>query len=562
MTFPLEWLRRSFVGGRGETEVRLWLPLGREAPAFARRVAAACRSLDSLVGRPRSALDEAAFDRLFSDYRTGRAALACLLEHYRYATPVWAEFAGPAAATALASRGIQSPSDLRLALYRRLAAPDGFVRSADRDPFLLRWAGELGVPNAAASHISDWLWADADTAAVLVAPPQPVRPEEVARRFTRRAVAGLLAHSRAVRLTMPDGGAWRRAYFLCRQAGLYAEPAWPSALAIAGPPEAVRSADVGERLAAVALSLVAVGATGSAHVLLFNRPYRFTLTAEIAAAIGPVEPPPPSFDSEVEAAFYRRFAGLVRTGRSRGWAIAREPEALRAGDAVLLPDFGVTRDGRTVFVEIVGHWTEDYRERKRARLQAVARSGAPPLLLIVAEPLLAAFADLPFPAVPYRDRVDAEALLDVLDRHFPQPDRPRTLARAAIYQARQTDGWLGFGALAANLSASPAEVEQAVATADLPAGLVLVPGLGLCSQAFLDRAGRCLEATVAEGGTSADVVAAALAQECGFAGALPALLSAFPAYRLNWSSLFEATVEVCDDRRDDSRGRHSDRPDL
>ncbi|MDQ2071941.1 DUF790 family protein [Haloarcula sp. NS06] len=97
-----------------------------------------------------------------------------------------------------------------------------------------------------------------------------------------------------------------------------------------------------------------------------------------------------SYDSGVEADFAGRFAAL-----DLDWDLIREPEPLRAGEHVVIPDFafewrpgtdtGVRDTGRStggsdvtdgdtpfrVFFEIMGFWTPEYVEKKLARLDAL-----------------------------------------------------------------------------------------------------------------------------------------------------------------------------------------------
>ncbi len=75
------------------------------------------------------------------------------------------------------------------------------------------------------------------------------------------------------------------------------------------------------------------------------------------------------FDSEVEASFARRFEAL-----DTDWTLVREPDAIAAGEHVVIPDFAFDwnhTDFRLYF-EIMGFWTPEYVEKKLARFDAVA----------------------------------------------------------------------------------------------------------------------------------------------------------------------------------------------
>jgi predicted nuclease of restriction endonuclease-like RecB superfamily len=76
----------------------------------------------------------------------------------------------------------------------------------------------------------------------------------------------------------------------------------------------------------------------------------------------------PAFDSGVEADFAARFRAL-----DLDWGLTREPEPLRVGASVMIPDFAFEyrhADYR-VFFEVMGFWTPEYVEKKLAQLADV-----------------------------------------------------------------------------------------------------------------------------------------------------------------------------------------------
>jgi len=72
-----------------------------------------------------------------------------------------------------------------------------------------------------------------------------------------------------------------------------------------------------------------------------------------------------SYDSGVEASFARRFESL-----SLPWELVREPDAIAAGEHVVVPDFAFdwSHGGFRVYFEIMGFWTPEYVETKLSRL--------------------------------------------------------------------------------------------------------------------------------------------------------------------------------------------------
>jgi len=72
-----------------------------------------------------------------------------------------------------------------------------------------------------------------------------------------------------------------------------------------------------------------------------------------------------TYDSGVEADFAARFQAL-----DLDWTLVREPDAVAAGEHVLIPDFAFdwAHGGFRVYFEIMGFWTPEYVEKKLSRL--------------------------------------------------------------------------------------------------------------------------------------------------------------------------------------------------
>ncbi len=103
-----------------------------------------------------------------------------------------------------------------------------------------------------------------------------------------------------------------------------------------------------------------------------NRIYNFEVKSNdvkpIMEDIGHGETSHPQlYDSTVEQKFATSFNSY-----NTGWVLRREPEPLIAGKHVLIPDFGLERDGTKVYLEIVGFWTQEYLERKIGKLSALS----------------------------------------------------------------------------------------------------------------------------------------------------------------------------------------------
>ena len=76
-----------------------------------------------------------------------------------------------------------------------------------------------------------------------------------------------------------------------------------------------------------------------------------------------------NYDSSLEKKFEKLF--LQYFNKKDDWKISREPNPLVADGKAMIPDFLFERYGKKVYFEIVGFWTQEYLERKAAKLRAI-----------------------------------------------------------------------------------------------------------------------------------------------------------------------------------------------
>jgi hypothetical protein len=76
----------------------------------------------------------------------------------------------------------------------------------------------------------------------------------------------------------------------------------------------------------------------------------------------------PTYDSGVESEFAARFASL-----DLDWRLVREPDPLRTGNRVMIPDFAFdwAHSEFRIYFEIMGFWTPAYVEKKLSQLATV-----------------------------------------------------------------------------------------------------------------------------------------------------------------------------------------------
>lgn len=557
-------VRIRFLGDRGR---RGAVPIVTSIGAY----------IASLTGKPHRLYDVDEPVRIAGDRRLGRALASVWLEGYRWRTPSFEE-AVPHLAPALAAAGIVTPSQLRLRLFDLVnQCYAGFVPSAGRSEVLAQLAATLGIEPEAAGGLEEALALDAEERAILTLAGSPAEPVAILAAYNRAVLAALLRHStKAVfSLRAPDGGLLRRLYAICRRLGVYCDLEKADAggegfrLTLAGP-DAVAGppAAAGPRLAAVALRLLAQlgpADTGQADLILHERPYRLPLDAALLQAPGLSAPVPESedsqdandagaeaarYDSEVEARLARDFAVLRRQERAAGWRLLREPAPLIAGRRVLIPDFALVRGDLRIFVEVAGFWTPGYLARKRQALEQL--DPETPLILAVAQHAVAPLTGLPFPLLPYRQRVPLDQLLTLAEERFGDFAARTAAAVGRLQQAcaASASGWIDESELAALLGChSSGEVLRAITAEPPPSGWKHIPGAGLAAAALCDPLDAALDAAWADLGADARLTLPELRTRLPCLAlpdgdpALLALLEHSCACTVVRDSLFEVTLQ-------------------
>jgi len=248
----------------------------------------------------------------------------------------------------------------------------GVVGDGDRVAAIDRAADRLGVgPDAVEAS----LYADRDANRVLAAFDSRWGPEELLVQYDLSSAQTALFDATEVRVRSTDPKALVSA---AKRLGLLyeirtAETDGPTdrEVAITGPDALFRRTRRYGTAFARLLRTVAATAdewTLAADVDDRGREYLLELSAGDVSVPG-VEPlAEPSFDSGVEADFAARFRAL-----DLDWALTREPEPLRVGASVMIPDFAFDyrhADCR-VFFEVMGFWTPEYVEKKLGQLADV-----------------------------------------------------------------------------------------------------------------------------------------------------------------------------------------------
>jgi predicted nuclease of restriction endonuclease-like RecB superfamily len=231
-------------------------------------------------------------------------------------------------------------------------------------------ASTLGISSR---QLAESLWSDLDDVLVLKE-FGPIAPIELLKRYNLSLTQTLLF--KAVALDITVGEHFQQIFRRIKYLGLMysvEKSADTYTISVDGPVSLFKMTDkYGTSLAKLLPDITAsrqwslkgkivVGERHSSRLLQLN------LDSSSAKDLFPsvdIEPGKRVYDSSVEAGFARSFTSL-RTG----WRLTREPEPLAAGHVVMIPDFSFEKGGITVFLEIVGFWTEEYLKKKLQKLK-------------------------------------------------------------------------------------------------------------------------------------------------------------------------------------------------
>ncbi len=106
---------------------------------------------------------------------------------------------------------------------------------------------------------------------------------------------------------------------------------------------------------------------------------------------------PPLFDSSLERRLYSLLARLFKECE-----VLRESDIVESPDGRLfIPDFTVRKGNKSVYIELVGFWTEKYAKKKKEKLDSIYYGGIRNLIAIVDNKLAKYFRDAPYRTIFY-----------------------------------------------------------------------------------------------------------------------------------------------------------------
>jgi hypothetical protein len=303
------------------------------------------------VGEPRASLEEAleALEREADDFKLVRG-FAALLD--REATFETRAAVPPVRARRVAFEAAESVS---------------VATESEREAALDRAADRLGI---AADELEASLYADRDVEQVLAAFEPRWDPDELVEQYNLSLAQTALFDATEVRVRSSDPKALVSAVKRLRLLYEIHEGDEGREVVVTGPDALFRRTRRYGTAFARLLRTVAAADEWRLEATVDDRgTERELVLTDADVSVPGVDPvAEPTFDSGVESDFAARFEAL-----DLDWELLREPEPLRTGARVMIPDFAFDwrfSDFR-VYFEIMGFWTPDYVEKKLSQLAAV-----------------------------------------------------------------------------------------------------------------------------------------------------------------------------------------------
>jgi predicted nuclease of restriction endonuclease-like RecB superfamily len=266
------------------------------------------------------------------------------------------------------------PMKARMTLFE-LASKERAITKEERERVLLLAAERLNVKP---QELEDALFADLDSEQVLVT-FNSLTPDSLLRIYNLSVLQTLLF--KALRLEFTASGNWKRIFRQIKRLGLmYTVESLGGGdgeyrVSVEGPLSLFRMTErYGTSLAKLIPHIVSTSSwTMKADILARSkgRVYTFQLSSSEASGVignqADQTAQEEEYDSSLEERFARNFEAM-----NTGWILRREPEPLKAGSHVMIPDFSFEKAGYKVYLEIMGFWTEEYLNRKVAKLKQLS----------------------------------------------------------------------------------------------------------------------------------------------------------------------------------------------
>lgn len=242
-----------------------------------------------------------------------------------------------------------------------------------------------------------------------------------------------------------------------------------------------------------------------------------------------------TYDSSVEEAFASQFQAL-----NSGWVLKREPEPLPAGKQVIIPDFTLEKAGIKIYLEIVGFWTEEYLQRKIAKLRQIKTQ----MLLLVnqtlaCEKLSSLKNNSEFDLIYYRDKIPLAPILRYLETKFEEV-KSKELQTLKELPIRFTESIVDFDEFASRIGVSK-EAARTFLTENLPSDYVAMADVLVSKAKLVQIDNKIKEALIPKGNLSLTEAARIIEKE-GLDDSANVLVAL--NYKIKWRGINSEQAEI------------------
>jgi len=290
---------------------------------------------------------------------------------------------------------------------RQVVFEQGFVlNKRERDAIILKVANQLGVSR---NEVESAIFADMPKEQVLNISELP-EPEDLIREYNLSITQTLLFN--ALELTFTVGSNYQTIFKTINYLGLMYETDGME-IKITGPVSLLKKTrKYGTSLAKLVPFIITSDKweiEAKIEMVRGNEPRIFTFKMKSTDKIllphnnfNAIE-----FDSDVEKQLYNDLKLYAPD-----WKTKREPTFIKAGNYVIIPDFGFFKNNTKLYLEVVGFWTPEYIQKKIQKFNQTDTK----IIIAVNQNLKCSRNDFPGEVIFYKKKIPIKPILKILRR--------------------------------------------------------------------------------------------------------------------------------------------------
>lgn len=448
---------------------------------------------EQMVGRRRREIEAATLIEFFGDPKLARGLVACLGRTYRWHQQQFSEILPPAAWADMQARGLATPADLRMLLYRFTNEHhDGFLLPAERRATIETICADLPITPPQFEFL---LHLDDEGEALLVRGSPTPAANDVVALYNFHSLETALRNARTITLRL-SGEIWplllsvrnlARRYNLRYDIVEGPKDLFGQQLVVTwhGAKDALGSwSRAGRRMMRGVLRLLAAhpdcALEGTAQVVIASKAGIVKLNRRELATLGVqvrgVEQPNDDvWETTLDTLLATTWSRALAKDSTAGWRLRRDPEPLVLDSGLLVPDFVALRGPQRVPV---------FLPATVAGAEALAKplDGVHVALVVTNAEAAAAFRGRSVPLVTYAQSPDIAAIVAQLEAHFPATSAQKSLDRwGQLIALLEQHGFVAEAELPTLLGCRTVAEAAATLRGWQEGNAQYVPGLGLCT---------------------------------------------------------------------------------